>query len=152
MYKPLLLLLVVCFLCSGCSVVLAAHGKAAPNLAVVRTGATRGEIELQLGQPKKVTDIGTYLGALYEYEVGNEPSAGRAIVHGVADVFTLGLWEIIGTPIEVFQGEKIELTIYYDRQDIARGINSPPSDANVVPDGQPPGSVQDSPQATTDEP
>ena len=43
---------------------------------------------------------------LYEYEIGNKPSAGRAIGHGVMDILTLGLWEIIGTPIEGFQGEK----------------------------------------------
>jgi hypothetical protein len=27
-------------------------------------------------------------------------SAGRAVVHGAADIFTLGLWEVVGTPIE----------------------------------------------------
>jgi hypothetical protein len=27
-------------------------------------------------------------------------SAGRAVVHGAADVFTLGLWEAVATPIE----------------------------------------------------
>jgi hypothetical protein len=27
-------------------------------------------------------------------------NAGRAIMYGVADLFTLGLWEIVGTPLE----------------------------------------------------
>ena len=33
-------------------------------------------------------------------------SAGRAAMHGVLDVATLGLWEVAGTPIEVSQGRK----------------------------------------------
>ena len=32
----------------------------------------------------------------------------RAVWHGAADVFTLGLWEIIGTPTEsAFNGKKL---------------------------------------------
>ena len=48
---------------------------------------------------------------------GNESSAGRAIGHGVMDVLTLGLWEVIGTPIEAVAGtEKHDrFVIYYDQ-------------------------------------
>jgi hypothetical protein len=49
---------------------------------------------------------------IYEYEVGSEPSAGRAVAHGVMDVLTLGIWEIAGTPIEKYQA-----TVVYDDQD-----------------------------------
>jgi hypothetical protein len=54
---------------------------------------------------------------LYEYEIGNEPSAGRAAGHAVMDVLTLGIWEIVGTPIEGVQGEKYTATIVYDEND-----------------------------------
>jgi hypothetical protein len=54
---------------------------------------------------------------VYRYEVGNEPSAGRAAGHAVLDVLTLGLWEIAGTPIEAVQGEKYTATIVYDGND-----------------------------------
>ena len=50
---------------------------------------------------------------IYEIEIGNEPSAGRAIAHGTMDILTLGLWEFIGTPIEVTTGEKSYLTAEY---------------------------------------
>lgn len=52
-----------------------------------------------------------------KYQVGNEPSAGRAVAHGVMDVLTLGIWEIAGTPIEAIQGETYQATVAYDHQD-----------------------------------
>ena len=60
----------------------------------------------------------------YEYEIGNEPSAGRAIGHGVMDVLTLGLWEVAGTPIEGMQGEKKRLAVTYDDKDIVTHVGS----------------------------
>jgi len=43
-------------------------------------------------------------------------SAGRAAMHGVLDVFTLGLWEVAGTPIEGSVGKKemYPIKIYYE--------------------------------------
>ena len=44
--------------------------------------------------------------------------AARAVFHGVADVFTLGLWEVIGTPTEgVFDGTRMALQVTYDGND-----------------------------------
>lgn len=109
---------------AGCSVGMAMSGKKDPNLGAFRVGSTRGEVELQLGSPMSTTS--TVEGRrvdLYEYEIGNEPSGGRAIAHGVMDVLTLGLWEIIGTPIEGFQGTKHRLTITYDNEDRVLAIN-----------------------------
>ena len=53
-----------------------------------------------------------------------EPSAGRAIGHGVMDFLTFGVWEVIGTPIEGFQGERYQATITYDRDDKVLDIHS----------------------------
>ena len=81
---------------SGCSVYMAAAGDEEPNLSNIRKGASRGEIELALGQPVSLAtqkDGGTV--ATYEYILGNEPSAGRAVGHAVMDLLTLGGWEII---------------------------------------------------------
>lgn len=33
-------------------------------------------------------------------------NAGRALMYGVADVFTLGLWEVVGTPLEGYVSDK----------------------------------------------
>ena len=93
-------------------------GKKDPNLGAIRVGATRGEVELHLGSPTKISSSnnGDQV-AINEYEIGNEPSAGRAIGHGIMDVLTLGLWEVVGTPIEGFQGKKYQVTISYDKND-----------------------------------
>lgn len=103
---------------SACSVGMAMHGKQEPDLSVVRVGACRAEVELQLGSPKQSVSLedGNRVD-VYEYEFGNEPSAGRAIAHGTLDVLTLGLWEAVGTPVEGFQGEKGRLAITYDAED-----------------------------------
>ncbi|MCB1831947.1 MAG: outer membrane protein assembly factor BamE [Geminicoccaceae bacterium] len=122
--KSIAALLLVASL-TGCSVGMAMSGSENPDLAQVRPGATRGEVELQLGSPVKshFDDDGDRTD-VYIYEIGNEPSAGRAIGHGVMDVLTLGLWEIVGTPVEGFQGEKFNLTVRYDKDDVVRSIKS----------------------------
>lgn len=121
------LYIILLFSISGCSVGMAMSGKEDPNLGAFRVGSTRGEVELQLGSP--VSSVTTPEGMrvdLYEYEIGNKPSAGRAIGHGVMDILTLGLWEVIGTPIEGFTGEKKRLTITYDKKDRVEAINQAP--------------------------
>ena len=116
--KFALVLLAVALGLSGCSVGMAMHGKETPNLSAVKVGSTRGEVELILGAPVQsaTTETGTRLDT-YEYEVGNDPSAGRAIGHGVMDVLTLGLWEVVGTPIEGFQGTKYRVQLEYGPDD-----------------------------------
>ena len=123
-YEKGVLLVLVLIVLSGCSVGMAISGKEEPNLSAFRVGSTRGEVELQLGSP--VSSVTTPEGKrvdMYEYELGNKPSGGRAIGHGVMDLLTLGLWEVIGTPIEGFQGEKKRVTIRYDAKDIVEAIN-----------------------------
>jgi hypothetical protein len=40
------------------------------------------------------------------------------VLHGAADVLTLGLWEVVGTPIEGYaNGTKVSVEITYDREE-----------------------------------
>ena len=110
-------------LLSGCSVGMALSGKQQPELGVVRVGATRGEIELQMGAPvQTLQESANSRIDVYEYEIGNQPSAGRAVGHAVMDVLTWGLWEVVGAPIEAFQGDKMYLQVTYDKADIATKV------------------------------
>jgi hypothetical protein len=86
---------------TACSVGMAMSGKDSPNLGAVRSGITRGEVEMHLGHPAQTTTQpdGSVI-STYNYQVGNDPSAGRAIGHATMDLLTLGLWEVVGTPIE----------------------------------------------------
>ena len=108
---------------SGCSVGMAMSGKKTPDMGVVKQNASRGEVELQLGTPVSVVtlDSGNVIN-VYEYEVGNDPSAGRAVGHAAMDVLTLGVWEIVGTPIEGFQGDRRSVQVEYDSNDNVVGV------------------------------
>lgn len=120
MKKNIMNLLVscACLSLSACSVGMALNGQKDPDMSVVKKGAYRPDVELQLGEPIKTSKQadGT-TAALYEYEVGNEPSAGRAVAHGAMDVLTLGLWEVVGTPVELATGDKHKISVLYDQQD-----------------------------------
>lgn len=144
-------------LLEGCSVGMAMSGKEEPNLGAFRVGSPRGEVELQLGSPSaSVTNPSGGRTDIYEYELGNKPSAGRAAGHAVLDVLTLGLWEIVGTPIEAFQGEKRRLSITYDANDRVVAINQAvaPSEPTADSAGRPqptPGERMGQAQSTADE-
>ena len=108
---------------SACSVGMAMSGKQNPNLGAVQVGATRGQVELHLGKAVQTTTLDSGQRAdVYGYQIGNEPSAGRAVAHGVMDVLTFGVWEIVGTPIEGFQGEDHQITVTYDSTDRVAAI------------------------------
>lgn len=116
--KILLTLLLITPILQACSVGMAATGKKDPDLSVVKKGASRTEVEFQLGSPISVATLDPgKTQAKYQYEIGNEPSAGRAVAHGAMDVLTLGLWEVVGTPVELASGDKLELTITYNQHD-----------------------------------
>jgi hypothetical protein len=51
-------------------------------------------------------------------EFSKGAKTGRAFFHGAADVFTLGLWEVVGTPTEAaFNGKKMAFEVTYDASD-----------------------------------
>ena len=124
MNKLLIITVGFSIIISGCSVGMAMSGKDNPNLGMVREGASRGEIEMTIGSPIKTISIDEKKRIdIYEYEIGNQPSAGRAIGHAALDLLTLGLWELIGSPIEGFQGSKYKLQVTYDKNDKVIAIN-----------------------------
>ncbi|MFQ5846626.1 MAG: serine protease [Candidatus Methylomirabilales bacterium] len=161
MIKQLTALLAGVFLLSSltaCSVGMAMSGKREPNLGALRVGSTRGEAELQLGSP--VSSVTTPDGGrtdIYEYELGNEPSAGRAAGHAVLDVLTLGIWEVAGTPIEASQADKHRITIIYGPDDRILAINqapvpAPPKDAEEDVEEESVASAQATPEIPKVEP
>ena len=110
---------------SACSVGMAAAGKEDPNVRSIDIGSTMLEVERELGKPKtsRLLDDGGRE-SVYEYELGNEPSTGRAVLHGGLDVLTFGLWEVVGTPIEATMGDQYELTVVYDPDDKVRSLET----------------------------
>lgn len=110
-----LAVVIVSIYLSGCSVGMALSGSEEPNLSVIKIGEQRSIVELEMGSPEEMaTDEEGCAVCVYKYELGNEPSTGRAVGHAAMDVLTFGLWEIVGTPVEGVAGEEKEITIVYD--------------------------------------
>ena len=112
---------------SACSVGMAAAGKESPNLAVCQVGSDKTLIESEVGPPKMIkTFADGSTSCTYEYEVGNEPSTGRAMLNAGMDVVTLGLWEVVGTPAEALKGSKYEMIVVYGPDGKAKEIRTRP--------------------------
>lgn len=134
------------FMLGGCSVGMAISGKEGPDLGAFGIGSTRSEVELQLGSP--ISSVTTPNGTrthTYEYELGNEPNTLRAIGHGAMDLLTLGIWEVIATPVEASQGAKYRMTIVYGHDDRVVAI-SQPARITVEKQGKSTDTLNDAPQ------
>lgn len=113
-------LLVALILQTGCAVVMAANQPAKKNLKRLDPGTPRGLVLAEFGQPSatetrdgKRTDIFVFTQGYDKLNKGT-----RVVGHAVADFFTLGLWEIAGTPGEMaFDGDKMVYQVVYDAND-----------------------------------
>jgi hypothetical protein len=105
---------------TSCSVIMAAK-KEGTNIETVQSSRTRGQI-LSSG-PAVISSERLPDGQLVEvYQFQKEKgSAARALMHGVLDVSTCGLWEVVGTPIEACLDDKkyFSLRVYYDQYENA---------------------------------
>ena len=125
--KFILCLVVIIFVTSsGCSVFMAAHQPDHKNLGVANRGAARNEVLAEFGQPL-VTEVDAqgYKTDIFKFKqgFGKGNKASRAVFHGIADVFSLGLWEVVGTPTEaVFSGHEVVLKVLYDKQEMVKDV------------------------------
>jgi len=108
-----------CFLLfTSCSVYMAAK-KEGVSIDEIEACKTRGCI-LAKGA-ELISSERTPDGGLIEtYKcLHKKGSTGRAVMHGVLDVATLGLWEVAGTPIEGSKSKKnyFSVKIYYDKDE-----------------------------------
>ncbi|MCB0323333.1 MAG: hypothetical protein KDD69_07150 [Bdellovibrionales bacterium] len=99
---------------SGCSVFMAAHASEEPDLRVLATGTDRLSVESQLGKPIAVERTRTGDLATYQYFTGDKANFNRAALYTVLDIVTLGIAELVTSPIESLQGDKHIVTVNYD--------------------------------------
>ena len=118
-------ILLVCLLVSGCSVGMAMSGQEQKDTSILFPGAPRQVVIAKLGPPEtSVKDKdGNYVDS-YVIVKGNAPSTGRAVAHGALDVVTLGVWEVVGTPMEMGAGREdvSRVIIYYDATEKIRDL------------------------------
>jgi len=103
----------------GCSVVMAARQPGKKDLSVLDKGTPRSIVRAELGAPVDFDDPdethGCHETFAFEQGYSGATKASRAIFHFTADVFTLALWEIVGTPTEAyFDGTDVRLEVLYD--------------------------------------
>lgn len=95
---------------------MAATGRDGPDLAVVRQEGTRQQVERQLGSPVSLrAEPNGEVSAIYDVEPRTKPNLTRAAAHGTLDLFTFGLWEVVGGPLEVAGNRRVLVTARYDR-------------------------------------
>jgi hypothetical protein len=108
-------------LISGCSVFMAAKQPPKKNLSLFSAGTPRSLVLAEFGAPidTKIAKNGEKV-EVYKFTQGYSggAKAGRAIFHGAADVFTIGLWEVAATPIEgMANGTEMVYEIKYGTDD-----------------------------------
>lgn len=101
--------------CSGgCAVVMAVNGNKDPDISALSVGQDRAVLLAKLGLPEKTYAASGSRVDVFRLKRGDEPSAGRALAHGVMDMLTLCIWEVVGTPIEAVQGEVFHVSVQYN--------------------------------------
>ena len=114
------LLLFLSIQVSGCSVFMAADQPDKKPIELFKVGVPRSMILAEFGMPMASEEKDGKKHEIFAFTQGYSggAKAGRAVFHGVADVLTLGLWEIVGTPTEgVFDGKEMAYEVSYDDDD-----------------------------------
>ena len=118
MYSKFAMLVLTAIMMSSCSVYMAAKKEGA-SLSDVQAARTRGGI-IALGAEVISSEKNEQGNLVETYKVKKaRGSAGRALMHGLLDVSTLGLWEAVGTPVEAVINEDgyFGLRVEYDAND-----------------------------------
>lgn len=121
--RTLLLLIGVCTigtLTSGCAVYMAANQPDKKDLGVLKAGTPRSSLLAEFGTPIHTATRNGARVDIFSFTQGYSglEKGGRAVLHGAADVLTLGIWEVVGTPIEgAANGTKVSVEVAYDAED-----------------------------------
>jgi len=117
MKQAIAIVLMICFL-PGCAANMAAQGQNGPDMNIVKRQQTRYDVERMLGLPvETIQRTDGMVVELYLVEAKTEPNMARAAGHATADLFTFGLWEFVGGPVEAYQGRRQRVVVQYDEID-----------------------------------
>ena len=81
---------------------MAARSPDKKDLSVLALGVPRAQVIAELGPPVHQSSDEAGDRDVFSFKQGYSLPArvGRATVHAVGDALTLGLWEVVGTPLE----------------------------------------------------
>ena len=104
---------------TGCSVYMSASRSTYKDTSVIQLGADRAVVLKELGPPHASLKLenGGYKD-IYKIDpdAHRAGSKGAAVAwHVIADIFTIGLWEVVGTPLELAAQDKpVTFILKYD--------------------------------------
>lgn len=105
---------------SGCSVHKAANQPDKKDVNLLAVGTPRDNLIAEFGSPINSEIKDGRKVEIFKFVQGYSggAKAGRAFFHGAADVVTLGLWEIVGTPVEgAYSGDEMAFKVTFDEND-----------------------------------
>ena len=121
-----LLLIMVLLTQQGCAVFMAARQPSRKDTSLFKVGTPRSLLIAEFGAPSATEERNGKKYEIFRFTQGYSGPAkvGRALFHGTADVFSLGLWEVIGTPAEmVFNGTQTVYEVSYDENNCVDSVN-----------------------------
>ncbi|HEX3727398.1 MAG TPA: hypothetical protein VHV08_14190 [Pirellulales bacterium] len=110
----------------GCAAVKATQQPGKKNLGVLTPGTPRSHVIAELGPPMWTEERDGATVDIFAFKQGYSKGAkaGRALLHGAADVATWGLWEVVGIPAEsLADGQDVKVEITYDAQRSVRSLD-----------------------------
>jgi len=124
-------------LLSSCSIYMAANQHGRKDLTVLTEGTPQATVREELGNPawngkdSQGSDV-----EVFQFVQGYSGGAraSRVLWHTAADTFSLGLWELIGTPIESHHsGTKMNVIVTYDEQQRVKSVKLRDDHNNEIP-------------------
>jgi outer membrane protein assembly factor BamE (lipoprotein component of BamABCDE complex) len=139
-FVKLSLVIFFMLLLGGCSVYMAAHQPSEKNVGLFKVGTSRDALIAEFGVPvtSGVRDGKKY--EIFRFKQGYSQGAktARALVEGTADVFTLGVTEVISTPVEAINdGDLNVYEVTYDSNDCVDQVMVLTPNTNLSPPTQP---------------
>ena len=119
------LIITTTLLVTSCSVVMATRQPDKKDLSVLQPGTARNTVIGALGAPATTNEKDGKKVDLFVFVQGYTSGSrtGRAVGHAIADIFTLGLWEVVGTPIEMTAtGTEMQIEVIYDEDDTVESV------------------------------
>ena len=105
------------FFLNACSVYMASKQPDKKDLDALVKGTPQSVFRAELGEPVWKGEENGSAVEVYKFKQGYSKGTkiGRAFFHGAADVMTLGLWEVVGTPLETYaSGTNTSVRVVYD--------------------------------------
>ena len=123
MQKKIIVMIIIALVClsiQGCAVFMAAKQPNRKDTSLFSVGTSRNLLLAEFGNPVVSEERDGKKYEIFSFIQGYSRGVktGRALFHGAADFFTLGLWEFIGTPAEgILDGSEVAYEVSYDDKD-----------------------------------